>query len=419
MSETADTVKQKVTAKVVFIAIAACLLFGVLSGFRSDMSAVIGIMQDTSETLSYVDLQLANTVCRFVGALSAPVIAFLTLKKSNLFVLTFGFITSILGVLCMAVAQSLPLMIIGLGILFALGTAALSFGIIFGIVSPLVGEKVAIIISTLFSISTTFFGVLFSPIIQGLSNVMGYQAMLIIFCLVLVCIYPLSFVIAGRKNEVHVAHAKKKIRFKEALSIIFKNRFTYILIGFFLVLGLASGIGNHLYTGMLSLDIPSMGVSFTFSILKIIGAVGSFIFAFIVVRIKRTLSMGALIFLCFGLMELVVALLPVGALPSLVSISIAILAVSALYPLSSLILRREYAPVLIASVFSFVGIFEKIGAGINSIVGSIIYDAVGNFQPLIIGEAILLLLFTLFLFIIILKRECSAKKSGDTPEQKE
>ena len=411
MSDTANPEKQKVTPKVVFIAIAACILLGVLAGFRSDISVIFGIISDTSSSISYVELQTANTVCRFVSALSAPFIAFLTLKKSNIFVLTFGFSTTILGIFCMAIADSFPLLLIGLGILFAVGTAALSFGIIFGIVSPLVGERVAIVLSTLFTFSTTFFSVIFSPLIQGLSNVLGYQAMLIFFILVLICIYPLCFVISGKKNEVVITKQKKEMRFKDALSIIFKSKITYLLIFIFFVIGLIGGIYNHFYTGMLSLDIPSLGVSLSFSLMKIIAIIGAFVFSFFVTKIKRILLFCSLFFLIFGIVDFVLFFFAHMENPfALLLVYIAALILATMYPIGTLILRREYAPVLIASVFCFVSIFEKIGAGINSILGGIIFEVYGSFNLLIIIESTAAILLALGLFCFVFWKKMAGKK---------
>ncbi|HJJ48788.1 MAG TPA: MFS transporter [Methanocorpusculum sp.] len=384
-SETTGSTKEKVTFKIILISIAACLLYGVL-GFRSDMSQIIGIISNTSEVFSYVDIQLANTVCRFVTAFASPVIAFLVLKKSNFFILTFGFVTTILGLLCMAAATTFPMLVFGLGILFGVGTAALSFGIIFGIVSPLVGESVAVILSTIFSISATAFGVLFSPVIQLLSDNVGYQGMLVAASLLFVCVYPLIFVISGKKKEKAIAEQKKKMGFKEALSLMFKDKITYILIVLFFIVGFCSGISNHYYTGLLTIDIPSLGASITYSVMKIVCALGSFAAAFFIVKIKKTWRFTAGVFILFGITELIIAFLPDTALEFIPVTWFAVLVLSFMNPLSTLIIRRRYSPVLLASMFCFISLFEKAGSAINGIAGSIILETYGSFDLLLYME---------------------------------
>ncbi|HJJ35581.1 MAG TPA: hypothetical protein O0X27_00235 [Methanocorpusculum sp.] len=413
MSDTvSESVKEKITLKIVLVAIAGCLIYGILTGFRSDMSAIIGIIANSGDVFSYVELQTANTVCRFVSALAAPFIAFLTLKKSNFFVLTFGFVTSILGLLCIAVATSFPVLVLGLGILFAVGTAALSFGIIFGIVSAFVGEKTAVTISTIFSLATTFFGILFSPVIQRLSDLFGYQAMLFIFTALLVCIYPLIFVISGKKKEVTLMKQKKEMKFRDALSLIFRNKITYILMAFFFVMGFSSGINNHFYTGMLSLDVPSMGVSFSFSLLKLISAGGMVVMTLLVIRIKRPVQFSALVFLLFGVLLGLQLFVPSDSLYFLIFTNMAVFVMAAFYPVSTLIVRREFAPILLASLFCFLGVFSKIGSGINSVLGGVIYDIYGAFDVLVVIESSMTILFAVVLTIYFVWKLRSEKKNA-------
>lgn len=411
-ADTNRSADEKITFKVVLISIAACLLYGVIGGFRSDISEIIGIMGTAGAAFSYVDVQLANTVCRFVTAFASPVIAFLVLKRSNFFILTAGFVTTILGLVCIAAASSLPVLILGLGILFALGTAALSFGIIFGIVSPLIGEKAAVVVSTIFTISTTFFGVIFAPVIQLLSDAFGYQGMLVIFILVIVCIYPLIFVISGKKKEAVTAVQKKEIRFKDALSLIFKDKAIYLLMAIFFVSGFCSGINNHFYTGMLTLDVPSLGVSLTYSLVKIIGALGAFAASFFILKIKKTMRAAGMVFLIYGITLLIISFTPDDSLMFIPFTLFAALVFCAVSPLSTLIVRRSYAPVLIGSVFCFLSLFQKIGSGLDSILGSIFFEMYGNFGVLLVLEFAAAVSLTAGLFcvsIVLKKRQKTAE----------
>jgi len=412
--ETQKPLKEKITFKVVTISIAAILLYGILSGFRSDFSEVIGIINFTSDKLSYIDLQTANTVCKIVTAFALPIVAFATIKISNFFVLTTGFITTIAGLLCISIASSLPLLIIGLGVLFAVGTAALSFGVIFGIVSPLLGEKTAIIVSTILNIACTFFGVIFSPLIQWCSNIFGYQGMIILFCLVLICIFPLVFLLTGKKKEKTINEKKAKIKMKKAFSIIFKSKTTYFLLVLFFILGFVNGFTNHFYTGMLLLELPSMGVSIAFSVLKIVAAVGSIVLTIVVLRIKKTLSFCAIFLLLFGIAEAFIYWIPKDSLAFLPYVCMSVFIFSVFYPLGTLISRREYDPILIASVIGLGAFIEKVGNGVNSILGSISLETFGSFDMMIFLESGVTLIFALLIFAYIIVSKIKNKDIVDS-----
>ncbi|HJJ35589.1 MAG TPA: MFS transporter [Methanocorpusculum sp.] len=410
--ESSPDVKEKITLKTGLLIAAVTLFFGVVVGFRGDFSEIIGIIADSGDTFSYTDLQLANTVCRFVTALASPLIAFLTLKKSNFFVLTFGVITTILGLFCIAVATSFPVMFIGLGILFAVGSAALSFGIIFGLVSLFVGEKTAIAVSTLFSLATTFFTIAYAPAIQLLSDTFGYKGMLFILILIVICAYPLTFTLSGKKKEVVVKKQKDEIQFKEALSLILKNKITYVMIAFFFVMGLSSGVNNHSYTAMLSVDLPSLGVSITFSFMKLIAAIGLAVMTLLVLRVKRPVHLAALIFLLFGVLIGAQLFVPPEDMYGIVFVYIALFIMGAFYPIATLLVRRNYAPILIATLFTILTVFEKLGSGLNSILGGFIYDTTGGFVPLIILESAMTILFAGVLLILLLVNFAWSKKGG-------
>lgn len=399
--------------KIVLIIIAVTLFFGFITGIRGNFSQIIGIIENSGDTFSYVDLQFANTVCRFVTALSAPLIAFLTLKKSNFFVLTFGVVTTILGLFCIAVATSFPVLFIGLGILFGVGSAALSFGIIFGLLSLFIGEKTAVVVSTLFSIASTFFCFVYSPVIQILSDTFGYQGMLFILILIVICVYPLLFTISGKKTEVVVKKQKDEIKLKDALPLILKNKITYVMIAFFFIMGFSSGIYNHGYTALLSVDFPSLGVSITFSILRLIGTIGLTIMTLLVIRIKRPVRLAALIFLLFGVFLGALLFVPPESYSWIAFSFIAVFIMGAFFPIATLLVRRNYVPILIAAIFSILTVFQKIGSGINSILGAFIYETTGGFDLLVILESVITIVFAVALLLLSLIVKFARKKNSE------
>jgi len=170
---------------------------------------------------------------------------------------------------------------------------------------------------------------------------------------------------------------------------------------------------------MLSLDFPSMVTALSFSLLRIVMAAGSVVLTLVVLKIKRTIAFAALIFLIFGINELLIALFPKDSIIFLPFVYLAVFVSTGLYPLANLIVRREYAPILIGSVITFISFFEKIGAGINSILGSIIFEVFGNFDLLIIleGAAAILLSLLLLGYIFVSKDSLIQKLKEREPVQ--
>ncbi len=70
-----------------------------------------------------------------------PVFGMLALKNSNAFVLIIGAVLLAVGLLMIPVSHSFPMLLLFLGIIMPSGTGALSFGVIMGVVTPILGQK--------------------------------------------------------------------------------------------------------------------------------------------------------------------------------------------------------------------------------------------------------------------------------------
>ncbi|HJJ39270.1 MAG TPA: MFS transporter, partial [Methanocorpusculum sp.] len=370
---------RKFAFRLILAAIAACLLYGVVYGFRADISIITGILNDVENGMSYTEIELAYAVYKVVTAAMAPVVAIVILKKSNRFVLLGGVISLLAGLFVMSFASTLPLLILGLGVLVGVGCAALSFGIIFGIVSPLLGEKSAVILSTLFTIASLCFSVILSPMMQITNNFLGYPVMMLMLSVVIVCTLPLIFILGSSKNEEAVKKEKESLSLVETAKSLFRRKEVYILILFVFMIGLLGGLQNHFYSGLLALDIPVAGASVMFSALKLVTAAASLILTILVLKVKRIFSVTGLVVLLVGALECVIVFMPTESFEMLSSIVVVTVVFAAVYPLQTLIVRRRYAPVLVGSLMCFLGLFENLGSALNGIIGGICYDVFGDF----------------------------------------
>jgi len=204
--------------------------------------------------------------------------------------------------------------------------------------------------------------------------------------------------LSGKKEKEVLAKEKKEIRFKDALSSIIKNKYFYVVLLFALVLGITSGFRNHFYVGLVNLDYYSMDVSIAYSVMMALWAVASLIMAIYIVKVRKTIQFGAFIFLLFSLSLITVVIFVTNDLPVLPFIILTAIINSVLVLLLTLIARREFSPILLATVFSVITFFQKIGSGINGILGSVIFETTGNFNQLAVMEIIIALCFAGLLF---------------------
>jgi len=381
--------------KLSLVIVSVCLFFGITTGFRSDLGMVTALLSDSSG-ISYSEVQLAFTFNTYICALAAPFLAALTIKKSSRFVLILGVILTVAGLLLMVASTSFITLFIGVSILFAIGSSALSFGIIFGAVVPFLKENVAIVISTVFTITGTFFGVLFQPVIQNLTDTIGFTGTIIVFCLLFIIIIPLIFLFSKGGKDKEVQEIKKKIKFKDVSKDLLRNKITIIMMILMFVMGMMQGLSNHYYTAIIDFNLPEA----SYSIMKIVSLAGSLLFTFIVIKMRKRLSFTVFVILFYAAMEISILINPQGSLAYLIFIYLGTFVLGLVYPLSNAIIRREYAPYIIGTVICFVGVFNTIARGINGSLGGFIYDITGNFNLLIIIEAIIGIAGGIAIFIL-------------------
>jgi len=384
---------KKISFRVILAIISACLIFGVIAGFRSDISQITGLISSSSMGISYSEISIAYSIYKIVGGISSILVAILVLKISNRLIMFSGILISILGMIIMAFSTEVIGFIIGLGLLIGVGSAAISFGILFGLLATLLNEKAAVVVSSIFSLSLTFFGFIFAPIIDSLFRSIGYTPMMIVFSLLLLITIPFAFILSSKKNEGELDKEKESIDFIPTIKSIFLRKETLILIVLFFVGGFLQGFSNHYYTGTLGgTGFESDIITFIYSNIKLISAICGFFIAFLVVKFKRAFFAEALVLLAYGAVYLTLHFVLHVDILVLIGVITGVIIYSMVYPLFSLIIKRKYAPVLIGSLFCFLGLFDKTGSAVNSVMGGYFYDYLGSFDLLIVIEAIVAIL---------------------------
>lgn len=384
MTETATAESsQKWRTRQIIMVIAAMIIEGLIGSFYYSSGITSGLLFNEGN-LSYTAIQTVITVSTIVHAVVPAFAAMLAVKKSNMLVLTLGFILLLIGMIGTAVSTTFILLLLSYGIILSFGLSALSFGVIFGLISPLFNEKSAIIISAIFTVSSTVFCVLLAPGMQILTDAVGFTRMILILGALFACLYPLCFLFAGKKEEKELATQKKEANLKNELKQILKSPMIYLLCGYFLVVGFLEGAGNHLYTGMISHGISGLNATISTDAVTIASAAGALVAAVLVTRIRRKMQFLSLLLIGFGLGTICLLLINYTNVPlSVAIVSAVFFIISFAYPMQILLIRARYPALLVGTVLCIVSIFPDIGKSISNIAGGVIFDAFGSFVPLV------------------------------------
>jgi len=158
MSEVGTSLtKKKTIVGIIIIILSAVLLYGFFAGFRANFGMITTLISQGIPGVSYGDVNFLFFLFTIVNGLGTPVMGFLTVKKSNLFVLLLGCIFIAIGMFGIAVASNIVTLAIAIVFFLPLGSAALSYAVIFSLILPSLGMKAASIAAGVINCSSTFF----------------------------------------------------------------------------------------------------------------------------------------------------------------------------------------------------------------------------------------------------------------------
>ena len=184
-------IKKSRTAKLVFLAIAACVLYGISSGIRANYGILInGISQNSG--ISYSSVSFVLAIAQLVYGFTQPLFGVLSIKKSNTFVLLTGAVFMATGLVGIPFCHSMWSLLMFLGFVLPTGTGALSFGIIMGAISPLMNEKEAATVSGIVTAGSGLGSTVLSPMIQRLISARGLRITMFTLCIPVICLIPIS-----------------------------------------------------------------------------------------------------------------------------------------------------------------------------------------------------------------------------------
>lgn len=163
--------------KILMVAAAACLIYGIASGIRANYGIMLNAIMESSD-LPYDTVSFVLAVAQLMVGVMQPAAGILAFRKSNAFVLCGGAVMMVVGLICIPFCHSALSLLLFLGVILACGTGAIAFAIIMGAVTPVLGEKAAAVVSGFISASSGLGGTILSPLMQFLIDAVGLRAML-------------------------------------------------------------------------------------------------------------------------------------------------------------------------------------------------------------------------------------------------
>jgi len=364
---------------------AACLVYGVMQGVHDNYGIMLnGLLPVTN--VDYAGISFCIGAGALVYGFAQPFLGMLALRKSNVFVIFIGILSTIVGLVITPLCRNIFTLFIFFGLVLPFGTTGLCFGIVMGAITPVLGERRAAIVSGIVQASAGIGDALMSPGLERIISGFGIRAAMTITTLPFFIMVPVAFWLGKKSRDCTIVSRDKKTIGNQSLSSILKVAFAdrdyrLILIGFATCGFNMSIIESHLFSQYLSYGISGKTASLTLTIYGIATMTGAVFVGFLGAKFRMKNILG-----CVYAMRILISLgfliLPKTVPFAFLATTLLGMSGDATVPPTSGIISRKFGAEKMAVLYGFTLIGHQIGAFASSYLGGILVKMNMGYSPL-------------------------------------
>lgn len=361
------------------IIISACLLYMASAGIRTVFGVLLNII--TAGTgIAYADVSSAIAIAQLVFGISQPVFGVIANKTSKRFVLMIGCLFMGAGMILIPFCEGPVALTSALGVIMPIGTGAVSFGMIMSVVSPLLGEKKAILASGMVNASSGVGGIVFSPVLQGLFDRSGLFVTMLVFAVYMISLIFVSALMCGKSEEKpEVTESGDKSCVKYLLKDAFKNRSYLALVWGFFTCGYHMGIvETHLFSQIVFYGLSEGFTAIAFSIYGMAVMLGCLICGVLCNRFSMKYVLAG-IFGCRVVWPVILILMPKNEVTILMIVVLLGLTGAATMTPTSGLTERLYGADNLATLFGVVFLSHQVGSFFSAWIGGLSVELTGDY----------------------------------------
>lgn len=374
------------TTNPVLLTAASALIYGLCSGIRANYGILLGPISQNSG-VDYASVSFVLAVAQLFFGIMQPVFGVLAMKKSNAFVLRSGVALLTSGVLLLPFCKSLWTLMAVLGVLLPSGTAALSFGIIMGILTPQIPGRAASVASGIVTASSGVGSTVLSPIIQALTAAVGLLGTMLFLGVPSLLLLPVSiYLCRSAKETAPTAEQREEVRLTALAREAVQNRdYRFLLVGFFTCGFHMAIIETHLFTQITTFGFSEQTAAYAFSVYGIATMIGSVISGALCGRFPMKTVLGWLYASRVG-MILAFMVLPKSLLTIYGFAVLLGLTGNATVPPTSGLTERLFGAAKLATLFGVVFFSHQIGSFFSAWLGGICLSATGGYTVIWLAD---------------------------------
>ncbi|HBM4505179.1 TPA: MFS transporter [Listeria monocytogenes] len=370
---------RKQLKKVLSVGIVACLCYAVSAGIRSNYGIMLTSISENSE-LSYSSVSFTIAIGQLVFGIMQPLFGIVALRKSNRYVLLLGSILMRIGMFSIPYSHVAWTLMLTLGILLPAGTGAISFGIIIGAITPILGDKKSATVSGLVNASSGIGSSTFSILIKILLSIAGLTKTTKILTVLILSLFPIILILHKQVNITEeTKNTEKQISVKNIFKKAFLNKtFLLLMLGFFTCGFHMAIIETHLYSQLISYGINESISALAFSAYGIATIVGAVISGIVSTHIKLK-NILAFLYGCRAIIVIVFLIMPKVPISIFIfCIMLGVTSAATVTPTTGLI-SKTFGSNKLGILFGFIFFCHQIGSFISAWIGGISVEITGGY----------------------------------------
>lgn len=381
--------KSRQAAHAAALTLAAALIYGLSGGLRSNYGILLGPISENSG-VDYASVSFVLAVAQLSFGVMQPVFGVVAMKRSNPFVLRCGVALMTAGILLLPFCKSLWSLVLVLGLALPGGTAALSFGIIMGILTPKLPQSAVSTASGVVTASSGVGSTVLSPVIQALTAAAGLLGTMVFLSVPALLLLPVSIFLcrpakaAGeRPAEAHSAGLLPLVR-----DAVRSRDYRFLLAGFFTCGFHMTIIETHLYTQITTYGFSERTAAYAFSAYGVATLAGSVASGLLCGRFPMKNVLAGLyasrVFMVLAFLLLPKSLFTVYGFAILLGLT-----GCATVPPTSGLTERLFGAARLAALFGVVFFSHQVGGFLSSWLGGVCLTATGGYGLIWAADAAL------------------------------
>lgn len=372
----------------VIISAAACLLYALNAGVRFNYGILRGAIE-ASSGVSYAGVSFILGLAQVTFGVAQPLFGVLAMKRGNAPVIFLGAAAIISATLLLPLCRGFAALLLVLGILLPAGPGALSFGVIMGAVTPMLGEKRAALVSGLVNASSGLGTFVFSPLLQRLLASGGLRAACLFLAAAALIAVAVSLGLRKTEPRVEAAARQEGTSLPGLLKEAFRDRnYILLLIGFSTCGYQMAIIETHYYSQIVSYGFAESLAAYAFSLYGVATVLAGILCGVLINRFPMKIVLGT----TYGLRTVFIALFLL--LPKTVwSVYAFALALGATggptVPPTSGLIGKFFGSARLGTLLGVAFLFHQIGSFFSAWIGGILVSGTGGYDMLWISSAVL------------------------------